>query len=92
MTSREETHERRAEARKARRAKLSSSRGGDEEKQKATKGQRARPDAGRSPGKTAATVAAIGASVGAVTFAGKKLLSSRRRDTGSEAEESTETS
>jgi hypothetical protein len=70
---------------------LSSSRGSDVKKKQAT-GERDRQDGPGSAARTAAAVAAIGASVGAVTLAGKKLLSSRRQHAGQDADESTETS
>jgi hypothetical protein len=91
VTSREEAHKRRAEAREMRRAKLSTSRGDDEEgKQRKGSGENRNAENStteNSPGRTAAKVAVIGASVGAVTLAGKKLLSFRgpRREKGGEA-------
>ena len=93
MTSREEAHKRRAEAREMRRAKFSTSRGDDEE-EKQPRGDGENRNAENSTSRTVAKVAVIGASVGAVTLAGKKLLSFRgpRREKGGEAGESAETS
>ena len=94
-TDREEAQKRRAERREQRREKLgndderpperASAPGGGEADDDHEDGGEQRPahdrEGGQFPSKTVATAAAVGVSLGAAALAGKKVLSSRGKDT-----------